>query len=265
MMTQLLCAVDQTIPHLLSQDEMKIKLYNPGSLSQKCIDKWFDSIVKRCIHYSSGNKLKILAAVDHMMAEENLKQNQACVIMQVCDSKVLRWCSNRVLLEAAARPEEQILHQGPAGCVDAFTEELVSFVDKWRGKGILVSCLCLIRKACELSPAFSNKTLSLQKAAISHFMAKTGLVNRMATHTAQRTPREMCNEARGYLDVIVTIVNDGNRLPAFTIDMDQTPVLHAMNLKDTIDRRGRRTINLRTAGGDSRRVTVAITIRASGH
>ncbi len=47
--------------------------------------------------------------------------------------------------------------------------------------------------------------------------------------------------------------------------MDQTPVNHAMNPKDTIDRRGARTINLGTAGGDSRQVTIAVTITASGH
>jgi hypothetical protein len=75
----------------------------------------------------------------------------------------------------------------------------------------------------------------------------------------------MCNEANGFLQEIVPIVNDGNRLPAFTLNMDQIPVNHAMNPKDTINRRGMRTINLRRAGRDSRQVTLAITITASGH
>ncbi len=131
------------------------------------IDERFDSFVKRCIHYSTCSKLKILSAVDRMMAKENLRQNQAYEIMQVYDSQVSRWPTKHVLLEEAARPEKQILHQGPVGCVEAFTEELVSFVDKWHGKGILVSCLCLIREACKLSSAFSDKTLSAQKAVIS--------------------------------------------------------------------------------------------------
>jgi hypothetical protein len=47
--------------------------------------------------------------------------------------------------------------------------------------------------------------------------------------------------------------------------MDQTPVLHAMNPKDTIDRRGTRTINLHMVGGNSRQVNVAVTITESGH
>ncbi len=133
MTTKHLCAVDQAIPPLFSihlQNEIKIMLYNPSSLSQKHIDEKFESTVKHCIHYSAGDKLKILAAIDCMMAEENLRQNQAYGIMQVCDSQVLRWGTKRVLVEEVARPEKQILHQGPAGCVDAFTEELVPFVDK---------------------------------------------------------------------------------------------------------------------------------------
>jgi hypothetical protein len=202
-----------------------------------------------------------------MMAEEHLKQNQACKIMQVNDSQVLRWHSNRVSLEEAARPEGQSLHPGPAGCVDAFTEELVFFVDKWHGKGILVSCLCLIGKACKLSPAFSDKTLSAQKMSISCFMAKNGLVHCMAMHTAQRPPQEMYDEARWYLDVIVpiTIINNWNRLSAFTVNMDQTLVLPTMTPKDTINRRGTHMINLHMASGNIRQVTNAITITASGH
>ncbi len=44
---------------------------------------------------------------------------------------------------------------------------------------------------------------SVQKAAISCFMAKNGLVHRMAMHTVQRPPQEVCNKALGYLNVIV--------------------------------------------------------------
>ncbi len=47
--------------------------------------------------------------------------------------------------------------------------------------------------------------------------------------------------------------------------MGQTPILHAMNPKDTINRRGTKTINLCTAGGDIGRVTITITITVSNH
>jgi hypothetical protein len=245
---------------------MRFKIYYPGSLNCKRIkDRFYNAIVQRCTHYSAANKLKLVAAVDKMMAEEYLKQSQACLVQQVCDSQVLRWQANRALLEEAARLKKRIMHKDPVGCMDAYTEELVSFVDKWHGKGILFLCLCLIRKACNLSLVFANKTISAQKVAISCFMAKNGLIHCMATHTAQRLPQEICNEAHGFLQEIVPIITDGNQPLAFTLNMVQNQVNHAMNPNDTINRRGMRTINLRTVGGDSRQVTVAVTITASGH
>ncbi len=163
-------------------------MYNPGGLSCKRVDDRFDSAIVCRIHYSAPDKLKIVATVNKMMSEEQLRQNQACDILQVCDSQVLRWRANRASLEEAARPMQMSMHEGPVGCMDSFTEELVSFVDEWRGMGILVSCLCLIQKATNLSPVFANTTLSTQKVAISRFMAKNGLVHCMATHTVQRPP-----------------------------------------------------------------------------
>jgi hypothetical protein len=108
---------------------MRLKVYNPGGLSCKRIDNRLDNAIIRRIHYSAADKLKIVAAIDKMMAKEKLFQNQACDILQVCDAQILRWQANRASLEEAARPEKMKLHEGPVGCVDSFTEELVSFVD----------------------------------------------------------------------------------------------------------------------------------------
>ncbi len=50
---------------------MRLKVYNPGGFNRKCIYDWFDnSIILRCTHYSAADKLKIVAAVDKMMAKE---------------------------------------------------------------------------------------------------------------------------------------------------------------------------------------------------
>ena len=70
---------------------MRLKVYNPGGLNHKRIDDRFDNAIIHRIHYSAANKLKIVAAVDKMMAKEMLFQDQACDILQVCDAQVLRW------------------------------------------------------------------------------------------------------------------------------------------------------------------------------
>ncbi len=135
---------------LFSQNEMRLKAYNPGGLNRKHLDDRFGNAIVQCrTHYAAADKLKIIDAVEKMMAKENLFQNQACEVLQVHDTQVLRWHANCASIEEVARPEKMSMHEGPVGCADAFTEELVSFVDEWHGKGILVSCLCLIRKASD--------------------------------------------------------------------------------------------------------------------
>ncbi len=59
---------------------------------------------------------------------------------------------------------------------------------------------------------------------ISRIMARNNLAHHMSTPAAQCPPEEVMQEARGYLEVIVPIVNDLNRSPEFTANMDQTPM-----------------------------------------
>jgi hypothetical protein len=86
----------------------------------------------------------------------------------------------------------------------------------------------------------------------------------MATHKAQRHPSEVEGEALDFLANICPILIDANRDPNHIYNMDQTPVQMAMEWKCTIDKVGARTVNLRTSASDTKRVTVAVTLTASG-
>ena len=81
----------------------------------------------------------------------------------------------------------------------------------------------------------------------------------MLTHAAQRPPEEVMQEALGYLLVTVSIMNDLN------CSLEFTPMGHAMTQKGTIVTIGKYTINVRTLVGNSKRVTVVVTITVSGH
>jgi hypothetical protein len=57
---------------------MRLKVYNPGGLNCKRIDDRFNNAIVLCrTYYSAADKLKIVIAVDKMMAEEHLMKNQA--------------------------------------------------------------------------------------------------------------------------------------------------------------------------------------------
>ena len=86
----------------------------------------------------------------------------------------------------------------------------------------------------------------------------------MATHTGQRHPAEVYGEALSYLDMICPHLLEANVDLDYVINMDQTAIYHAMNSKYTIHPKNEKTINLRTSAADTKRVSVAVTITASG-
>ncbi len=90
-----------------------------------------------------------------------MSQNKASVALQVCPSQVSRWqaCAGDLAASVERGRDKLKLRQGPAGLLDDVEDQLVTFVDEWRMKGLPVSWLSLVRKACQLSPAFSGKSL----------------------------------------------------------------------------------------------------------
>jgi hypothetical protein len=53
-------------------------------------------------------------------------------------------------------------------------------------------------------------------------------MHRVATHTAQRNPREVESEALDFLEYIRPCLEGSHRSPDYIINMDQMPIYHAM-------------------------------------
>ena len=135
---------------------MKITVYNQGGVSHTRKQKRIDEEARRRVQYSAADKVKILTAVDKMMAEENLHQNQAAALLQVSPSQIIRWRAKSSSLQQAARPNSLALKKGPAAFLADVKEQLVSYVSEWHQKGMDISGLSLIKKACHLSPGFAS-------------------------------------------------------------------------------------------------------------
>jgi len=157
-------------------------------------------------------------------------------------------------------------HAGSASVMAEIEQDLLDFVEMWRQKGFEVNRFTLLRKARELKPTVLERSEGAAKICLSSFLAKNQLTHCVAMHTAQRDLLTVEAEALDFLEYIRPRLEGGHWSPDYIINMDQTPVYHAMSSRRTIDRVGVRTINLRTPKGsaDSKRVTVAVTITASG-
>ena len=214
--------------------------------------------------YTASEKMKIVLAVEAMMATENLPLNVAATRHGVSPASVVYWRKNAVALSNSSVENKLILHKGPTSIVSEVKEALIEFVEHWRLRGFPVTRMCLRRKLCKLKPEFLQKSCAACMMVISRFLMKYGLTHRVATHKAQRSPGEVRAEAISHLEVQVPQVNDPSRHQGYVLNMDQMPIYHAMDQDVTIDFVGARTVNMRSAANDGQRVTVAVTVAASG-
>ncbi len=110
-------------------------------------------------------------------------------------------------------------------------------------------------------PKILNKTEGAAKICLSWFLAKNKLTHCVATHTAQHDPCEVEAEAFEFLEYICPRLEDGSHDPNYIINMDQTPVYHAMStmsMYTTIEHVGTRMVNMRMSTADSKHVTIAV-------
>jgi hypothetical protein len=243
---------------------MKVHLYNKSGISHSRSLERINARVSRRPAYSTGEKLKILRVIKKMVEEDALTYSEASSALGLDNSMISRWRKKEDVFAAITRPDALIVHAGPTSILDEVTQDLLHFIDTWRSKGLPVNRIALVRKARSLVPELETKSEYAVKQSVSRWMTKHRLAHRMATHKAQRHPSEVEGEALDFLSYIRPILQERNRDPDFIINMDQTPVFHAMDFRMTIDRVGTRTVNLRTSAADSKRVTVAVTVTASG-
>ena len=239
-------------------------IYNPCGINHARAAERIEKRTQQKRLYTPSEKMRIVRAVDAMMATDNLPLNVVASRHGVSPASIRTWRRNAVVLSDSSVDSKLILHEGPTSILADVEQELIGFVEHWRSKGFPVTRMGLMRKIGTLKPEFLQRSYSARLMAISRFLAKNSLTHRVATHKAQREPGKVCAEALAHLEVQVPRANDPSRHQDYVLNMDQTPAYMAMDPRDTIDFVGARTINLRSAANESQRVTVAVTIAASG-
>ena len=243
-------------------------VYNPGGFnSSRHSRKYEAGFSGSRARYTNAEKLNIISVVQKLMQDELLSLVQAAAVIKIDPSMICRWLKNVENLRADPRKASKMAaHAGPTSVIAEIEKDLLDFVVMWRQKGFEVNRFTLLRKAKELKPDVLERSEGAEKICLSRFLAKNQLTHRVATHTAQRDPREVEAEALDFLEYIRPCLEGSHRSPDYIINMDQTPIYHAMFSGQTIDCVGVCTVNLRAPKGsaDSKQVTVAVCITASG-
>jgi hypothetical protein len=87
----------------------------------------------------------------------------------------------------------------------------------------------------------------------------------MGTHESQKAPSETANLAEDYMqETVCPLLSQPNPSQDYILNMDQTPIPFTFNAKRMLEIVGRRTIHIRKSTNDTKRVTCALTVTASG-
>jgi hypothetical protein len=139
---------------------------------------------------------------------------------------------------------------------------LTQFVAATRTRGIQVSSRMVRHEACRLLPNFMSKSINAREKAVLRFTKQMGLSHRAATHTAQKNYHETMEESRHFIEMMKYKVADKD--PALIINMDQTPIPFSFHSAKTLEKKGTKTIHVRASTSETKRVTLAATVDASG-
>ena len=118
--------------------------------------------------------------------------------------------------------------------------------------------------AGKFSPSFRAKTGTAQYAIIHRLLSTHGIVIRAKTHEAQQGPGQTEEKAMQFILSTRILLSGPHRHHYWIANMDQTPAYFSMVPRTTLNPMGERSVNVRSSSGSTMRVTVAVTVTASG-
>lgn len=118
------------------------------------------------------------------------------------------------------------------------------------------------------------KALSLIKSVLPNFKVSEGwfrkflrrndLVLRARTHISQTLPKDLELKVSAFHQEVASIFGSSDYPLEFVCNMDETPVFLDLVPNRVVDKKGKKTINVRTTGSEKNRITVTLCCTASG-
>lgn len=160
---------------------------------------------------------------------------------------------------------KKTLRCGRKSALEGIKDQLLAWIDNLRHQGMAVSVNMVVVKACSLDEHFHNsRTFHAKYKAVRRLLKSNNFSIRAKTHEAQRPLFQVQEEARTFLNLMKPTLLTANRHPDFILNMDQTAVFFSLVRRTTVQRSGTRTVSVRTSTSSTNRLTLSISITASG-
>ena len=133
---------------------------------------------------------------------------------------------------------------------------------KVREQGIQLTNRMVGQEAACLLPVFKHKTVRAKAVAVHHFTRSMGLAQHAATHTAQKHHTQTEDAAKDFI-TMMKVKLQGRNLDD-VMNMDQMPIPYLYHASKTLNTQGAKTVQGWSSTSETKRVTLAATVTASG-
>jgi hypothetical protein len=220
--------------------------------------------------YALFHKIMLVEESDRLRAEQNLSIRQAGEVLGVPFQLLSKWGREVAQLRAASQAKQRARNRkavidGPASQLESIEDELLQFIFSKRDQGVNVRhTLVACRALGMLRETFGVKSFNAKLKSVARFMKKHNYVYRRVTNEAQRSIKEVSDEARAFLEETRLLLIGPHCDMRWIFNMDQTPLHFLYQSSRTIEKRGKKTINVRKSSSQTKRATAALTVTAAG-
>jgi hypothetical protein len=220
--------------------------------------------------YALVQKIMLLVECNRLCVECDFSLRRAGEVLGVPFTLLSKWGKEverlRTSIKAQRRGHNRkALLDGPDSQLNSIKEELLQFGFTFREQGINVRhTLVAFKASAMLRATFGRKSINAKMKSVGRFMRKHNYVYRRATNKATRLPAEVGNKAKAFLEEVCPLLVGPHRDLQWIFNMDQTPLNFSYHSSRTLEKRGKKTVNIRKTSSQTKRATAALTVTAAG-
>ena len=220
--------------------------------------------------YALFQKIMLVEESDRLRVEQNLSIRRAGEVLGVPFQLLSKWGKEVARLRAAIQAQRQACNRkavidGPASQLESIEDELLQFIFAKRKQGINVKhTLVACRASGMLRKTFGVKSFNAKLKSAACFMKKHNYVYRRVTNEAQRSIKEVSDEATAFLEEARLLLVGPHCDMRWIFNMDQTPLHFSYQSSRTIEKCRKKTINVCKSSSQTKRATPALTVTAAG-
>ena len=201
-------------------------------------------------------------------AEKSISYLGFCRENCVDPAQLRRWRKDIVRLKRMAdnsSANKKTCSTGRPSSLSDVAGDILPWINDLREQGVPVSIRMVVIKISKLKPEFKRRNAKTKYGIVKRFLEANNIVIRRKTHEAQAAPDIHQGKAIAFIISTRRLLQGSHRNKKYIINMDQTAVFFSMTPGTTLDRRGVKTVNVRSSSGSTMRLTACLAVTASGH